>query len=177
MAHFKNVPCGAEPRVHASSLRKQKRMGPCGVRQHNRCLQLRCVATHVLLAFATRVASTSVNATATDSIVVLFPEGSWWRYWDRGPLPPSDIASGRWRQASFDDTLWDHGPGLLAFGDATAATQLAARYQNDASGDSSQQRTVYFRRSVALGSDVVAALVQGSAQLWARMLVDDGLVM
>ena len=94
-------------------------------------------------------------------------------------LRPSDIATGRWRQASFDDTLWGHGPGLLAFGDATAATQLAARYQNGASlsGDSSQQRTVYFRRSVTLGSDVVAALVQGSAQLWARMLVDDGLVM
>lgn len=170
-------------------------MGPCCVPQHNSCLQLRCVATLVLLAFATRVASTSVDdslppdrvgpdganstATATGSVVVLFPEGSWWRYWDslRGPLPPSDIASGRWRQASFDDTLWGHGPGLLAFGDATAATQLAARYQNGASGDSSQQRTVYFRRSVALGSDVVAALVQGSAKLWARMLVDDGLVM
>jgi hypothetical protein len=164
-------------------------MGPCCVEQHNSCLQLRCVATLVLLAFATRVASTSVddslprvgtdgaNSTATSSVVVLFPEGSWWRYWDRGPLPPSDIATGRWRQASFDDTLWGHGPGLLAFGDATAATQLAARYQNGASGDSSQQRTVYFRRSVALGSDVVAALVHGSAQLWARMLVDDGLIM
>lgn len=150
-------------------MRDQRRQQPGGHRQ-----SVPQLSQPLLPIFPRVLAVVLALLAAPGSGEVLFPEGSTWRYWDRGPLHPAALASGTWRDPGFDDSLWGSGQGLLAYGDATAATVLASRHGPNGA---SQQRTVYFRRQFDVEDKVAAAVAVGAARLWGRMLVDDGVVM
>lgn len=63
------------------------------------------------------------------------PQGSTWRYWDRGSEPATD-----WFQPSYDDRGWPSGPAPLGYGDAHQVTVVS--YGTDADN---KYPTTYFR--------------------------------
>ncbi len=70
----------------------------------------------------------------------LIAEGSTWKYLDDG----SDQGT-IWSGVTFDDSSWPEGPAELGFGDGDEATVLDDGFI-----------TYYFRKTIAIGGDVVS---------------------
>jgi hypothetical protein len=81
---------------------------------------------------------------APPTTTTVIPYGSDWEYYDQPTAPPSD-----WRDGAGD---WPSGPGQLGFGDGDEATLLLDADPNVPS--------TYFRATIDVGSEPVAALME-----------------
>jgi hypothetical protein len=87
------------------------------------------------------------------------PQGSLWKYWDRGPT------AANWAAPSFNDTGWTEGPAELGYGDGDEGTVMGY-----GGNTSNRYPTYYFRRAF----DV--AVLDPSVILKIAMKFDDGAV-
>jgi hypothetical protein len=103
---------------------------------------------------STAVSSTSSGGTVT---VVALPDGSTYRYWDKGSVPAN------WSDPGFDDSGWATGAAPLGYGDAHIVTDVA--YGPNAN---SKYITTWFRTTF----DVMNAASVSAATL--ELMRDDG---
>lgn len=80
---------------------------------------------HTFAAMKWRIAEVSPAASrsAQPASLTLVPDGASWRYL-KGLVEPS-TTTGAWRQAAFDDSMWQTGPAPIGYGEAFVATNLS----------------------------------------------------
>ena len=91
--------------------------------------------------------------------VTLLPEGSTWKYWDRGTSPGAT-----WRDPSFNDAAWPAGAAELGGGEDDEETEI------DIGPDGNRFPTIYFRTSFEIADPAWITKVE------VRLKRDDGAV-
>jgi len=91
--------------------------------------------------------------------VTLLPQGSSWKYWDRGTSPGAT-----WRDAGFNDTSWPAGEAELGGGEDDEATPI------DIGPDGNRYPTIYFRHELEIADTAWITKVE------VRLKRDDGAV-
>jgi hypothetical protein len=96
----------------------------------------------------------------SSTIHYVFPLGSEWRYLDEATDYPEN-----WISDSFDDTMWEKGPGQLGYGEGDEATIIS--YGSDANN---KIPTALFRKKFTLTD------TSGMSDMEVELQMDDGAI-
>jgi len=110
--------------------------------------------------------SNTLTATNPSNVTVIIPNGSSWKYLDKG----TDQGTGGipWAGLAFDDSGWSNGVAELGYGDAAGNDRPETTVVSYGPNGNAKYITTYFRKSFVVASPSVFT------NLIVRLLRDDG---